>query len=178
MLRHTLIALRSCSRKAHTHQDIEHAKKWLIEFQPGEIPRNEFSISYSRSSGPGGQKVNKSSSKATISLEPYQWLNQKVCGWMPKAVIGQIREKPLRYQTKAGGILIQSDTSRNRDVNADECFRKLLQEIKSQVYFEEEASEEDKKKWQKLAAQQKEWRLQEKKRNSERKKSRSKKFDV
>lgn len=36
------------------------AKKWLVELTPAKVPKNEFKISFSRSSGPGGQKVNKS----------------------------------------------------------------------------------------------------------------------
>ncbi|GEQ70972.1 hypothetical protein JCM33374_g4653 [Metschnikowia sp. JCM 33374] len=154
------------------------AKKWLEEFQPDKIPRTQFAISYSRSSGPGGQKVNKTSSKATVSLEPFQWLNPKICSWMPAPVLGQVAQTNFRYQTKMGGLVIQSDSSRNREVNTDECFRKLLREIKEVVYFEEEASEEDKKKWQKIAAQSKESRLQDKKRHSDKKKARSKKFDI
>jgi len=39
---------------------INEAKKWLQNLTPSKIPRNEFKITFSRSSGPGGQKVNKS----------------------------------------------------------------------------------------------------------------------
>ena len=35
------------------------ARQWLASFNPGTIPRNLCEISYSRSSGPGGQNVNK-----------------------------------------------------------------------------------------------------------------------
>lgn len=165
-------------RYVHTKEQIAHAKSWMETFQAEQIPRHDFSISYSRSSGPGGQKVNKTSSKATVSLEPFQWLNPKICWWIPGPVREQISVQNFRYQTKSGGLLIQSDLSRNREVNTEECFRKLLGELKQVVYFEEEASEEDKKKWQKISEQQKEYRLKEKKRNSEKKKARSKKFDL
>lgn len=158
--------------------EVDSAKSWLETFQHLKIPRDLFSISYSRSSGPGGQKVNKTSSKATVSLEPHQWMNPQFCYWIPKPILDQISLKKLRYETKNGGLLIQSDLSRNRDNNTDECFRKLLQEIKDNVFFEAEVSEEDKKKWVKLTEELKERRLNDKKRQSDKKKMRSKKFDI
>lgn len=43
-------------------QDIELARKWLKAFESGvkSIPRHVGQVSFSRSSGPGGQNVNKS----------------------------------------------------------------------------------------------------------------------
>lgn len=161
-----------------TKTDIESAKKWLEGVNLATIPRHLFTISYSRSSGPGGQKVNKTSSKATISLEPYQWLDSQYCFWIPPPVLHQIRQTNLRHQTKTGGILIQSDGSRSRDSNTDECFRKLLQDIKDNVYFADEVSEADKKKWKELEVEQKERRRMHKKRQSEKKKLRLKNFDM
>ncbi|OBA23010.1 hypothetical protein METBIDRAFT_29555 [Metschnikowia bicuspidata var. bicuspidata NRRL YB-4993] len=179
MLRYGFSQFRVYStRPVHSNEEVAVAKKWLRDFQSEHIPRDPFSITYSRSSGPGGQKVNKTLSKATVSLEAFQWLNPRICSWIPVPIIRQIAATKFRYLTKMGGLHIQSDTSRSREVNTDECFRKLLKEIKLVVYFEEDASEEDKKKWQKLAALLKEYRLQDKKRKSDKKKARSKKFDI
>lgn len=121
--------------------------------------------------------MNKTSSKATISLQPFQWLNPKVCSWLPVEIRSQLQQNALRYQTKTGGILIQSDVFRCREANTEECFRKLLSEIKSSVLFEGETSEEDKEKWQKLAKVRKEKNMENKKRQSEKRKWRSQKFD-
>lgn len=166
-------------RKYSTHSDadIGLAKEWLLSFHHDSIPKNVFEISYSRSSGPGGQKVNKTSSKATISLQSYQWLNPKTCQWIPDAIRAQLSENGFRYQTKSGGILIQSDTFRCRDANTEECFRRLLAEIKNLVEFEGETSQEDKEKWEKLAKVRKERQMENKKRQSEKRKMRSQKFD-
>lgn len=161
-----------------TNSEIEAAKKWLENTNLAAIPRHLFTISYSRSSGPGGQKVNKTSSKATISLEPHQWLNPQFCFWMPPPVLYQVKQANLRHQTKSGGILIQSDGSRSRENNTDECFRKLLQDIKDNVYFADEVSVADKKKWEELAVEQKERRMMQKKRQSDKKKLRLKHFDM
>ncbi|RLV96281.1 Peroxiredoxin-5 mitochondrial [Spathaspora sp. JA1] len=148
--------------------DVSDANKVLEEL---------FDISYSRSSGPGGQKVNKTSSKATIALGPGQWLIPATCYWIPQPIQHQLKENKIRYETKVGGLLIQSDVFRSRDDNASECFKKLLDEIKSKVYFPGEISEEDKQKWERLEKLSKERRKLQKKQHSEKKKSRSKNFD-
>lgn len=174
---HTMLRLiRALS--TYTKAEIEGARKWLLSFDHAKVPRSIFEISFSRSSGPGGQKVNKTSSKATVSLEPHQWLQPQFCYWIPKPILSQIATKKLRYQTKAGGLLIQSDSSRNRETNTDECFRKLVQAIKETAHFEAEVSEEDKRKWAEIAEEQKEKRLYHKKKQSDKKKLRQKKFDV
>lgn len=160
-----------------SEEDIDKSRLWLQTFEGHQIPRNIFKIGYSRSSGPGGQKVNKTSSKATISLEAHEWLNPQFCYWIPNAIRGQLSSKKIRYETKTGGILIQCDSSRNRDSNTDECFRRLLQEIKDNTFFPTEPSEEDKLRWEEIKADKKEKRLFNKKKQSDKKKSRSKNFD-
>lgn len=177
-LRPTLLRSFRRSISDFSTSEIESARKWLQTFHHPQIPKDCFEISFSRSSGPGGQKVNKTSSKATVSMEPYQWLNPRFCSWIPKPILHQVTNNKVRYQTKSGGILIQSDSSRDRETNTEECFRKLLQEIKDNVYFEAEVSEEDKKKWAGLAADHKEKKMFHKKRQSDKKKSRSKNFDI
>lgn len=104
-------------------------------------------------------------------------MNPKFCSWIPTAVIAQIQQTGLRYQTKAGGILVQSDSHRCREANTDECFKKLLGEIKAVVQFEGETSPEDKLKWEKLAKARKERQIETKKRMSEKRKYRNMKFD-
>lgn len=165
-------------QSTYTKAEIDNAREWISKFDHTKIPRTIFGISYSRSSGPGGQKVNKTSSKATVSLEPHQWLAPQFCYWIPKPILSQLATKKLRFATKTGGILIQSDLSRHRESNTDECFRKLLQEIKDIVHFEAEVSEADKKKWREIAEEVKEKRLYQKKKQSDKKKLRQKRFDI
>ena len=49
-----------------TESDVTAARKWLAELHEASLPSNIGEVSYSRSSGPGGQNVNKSVS----SLSP------------------------------------------------------------------------------------------------------------
>ena len=68
-------------------------------------------------------------------------------------------------------MLIQSDTSRNREHNTELCFQRLVEEIKSKVYFASEVSQEDKEKWQELEEDYKERKKFNKKKQSDKKKT-------
>lgn len=157
-----------------TPEQIADARKWLADFRAEDIPRQEFEVSFSRSSGPGGQKVNKTSSKATVTLEPHKWLNPHYCSWIPHPVLAQLSQTTIRYQTKFGGLTIQSDSTRNRENNTDECFKKLLEEISLRVVFEGETLEETKEKWKEIKAELNDKRMFNKKKHSDKKKTRGK----
>lgn len=43
----------------YTEEDLSAARKWLANLNPDTIPSNLCEITFSRSSGPGGQNVNK-----------------------------------------------------------------------------------------------------------------------
>lgn len=157
--------------------DIELAKKWLDSVTASQVPKHEFDITYVRASGPGGQKVNKTSSKASVLLNPAKWLGPG-CYWVPQPVQSQLRHNPVRYQTKLGGLLIQCDTSRNREANTVECFSRLIEEIRKAVHFEAEVKEEDKAKWDEIARDRADKIKFQKKRQSDKKKLRLNKFDT
>lgn len=71
---------------------------------------------------------------------------------------------------------MQSDKFRCRESNTDECFRKLLAEIKALVVIKGEASAEAHEKWEKLAKARKERQMEAKKRQSEKRRWRAQKF--
>lgn len=50
---------RHWSQSSASDQEIEQARKWLANFDADTIPRSICDVSFSRSSGPGGQNVNK-----------------------------------------------------------------------------------------------------------------------
>jgi peptidyl-tRNA hydrolase ICT1 len=43
----------------YSEEDLAAARKWLTDLNPDTIPRSLSEITFSRSSGPGGQNVNK-----------------------------------------------------------------------------------------------------------------------
>lgn len=83
------------------------------------IPGRELDIHFARSSGPGGQHVNKVSTKALLRWNVGH----------SEAVPAEVRDRFLqRYATRItadGDILLASDRQRSRKQNADECLRRL-----------------------------------------------------
>lgn len=43
----------------YSDEDLTAARKWLANLNPDTIPRSLCEVTFSRSSGPGGQNVNK-----------------------------------------------------------------------------------------------------------------------
>ena len=83
------------------------------------ISESEFTFSYARSSGPGGQNINKVNSKATLR-------------WQPAASAGlppDVRERFLaRYAVRLtgdGDLLISSQRFRDQGRNVQDCLEKL-----------------------------------------------------
>lgn len=147
-------------------KEIQLAKRWIKNLSPSLLPKDDFQVSFSRSSGPGGQKVNKTSSKATVVLP--QW-HAKM--WIPQEIKRQMVEHKYRYITKRGNIVIQNDTLRSRDQNEQLCYDKFCSELRRLVTFPGEVSEEDRQKWVQVRKRTNEQRLHDKKRRSMKKES-------
>lgn len=83
------------------------------------IPENELSLSFARSSGAGGQNVNKVNSKVIL-----HWRFQDSLVLGPSA-----RERFQRLFANAfnadGDVVIVSQESRSQKENVDACFEKL-----------------------------------------------------
>ena len=84
----------------------------------------ELSITYSGSSGPGGQNVNKTSTKVDIRfhMESATWLTSEV-----KAVLS---EKMASDLTKDGWIVVKSDRTRSQSLNQADALEKLRGSIR------------------------------------------------
>lgn len=52
-------AFSSATRLCSTEAELDSARRWLKTFDKSVIPQTVGDVSYSRSSGPGGQNVNK-----------------------------------------------------------------------------------------------------------------------
>lgn len=85
-----------------------------------EILSHEVVYSYSRSSGPGGQKVNKTETQAELrwNLE-----NSKAFSLAQK---DRIRLKLSNRTNKAGEIHLQSDQFRSRLRNQEDCWQRFI----------------------------------------------------
>ena len=84
-----------------------------------EIPENELNFSYARSSGAGGQNVNKVSSKAIL-----QW-NIKANSTLPPSVKTRFCIKFSNKISSEGVVTIQSENYRDQPKNKEDCLKKL-----------------------------------------------------
>jgi ribosome-associated protein len=83
------------------------------------IPDEELAFSFARSSGPGGQNVNKVNSKATL-----RW-NVTASGALPDDVRSRFLKLYASRLTNEGEILITSQESRDQPKNIAICLEKL-----------------------------------------------------
>ncbi|OHB76169.1 MAG: peptide chain release factor I [Planctomycetes bacterium RBG_16_64_10] len=83
------------------------------------IPRSELRFSFVRSSGPGGQNVNKVSSKAVL-----RWSVVKSRS-IPDDVRGRFLSRHFRRVNDRGELVLTSQRYRDRARNVDDCLEKL-----------------------------------------------------
>lgn len=84
-----------------------------------QIPDDEFTWSFARSGGPGGQNVNKVASKAVL-----RW-NIAATAVLPPDVKNRLRLQQKRFFTQDGELIITSQLTRDQDRNRDDCLEKL-----------------------------------------------------
>lgn len=90
-----------------------------IEIKEGlVIPEDQVRWSYARSSGPGGQNVNKVNSKAVLRWQPPM-------GFLPAAAWARFRKIANRYFTEEGEVVIASDEYRDQQRNIERSEHKL-----------------------------------------------------
>ncbi|KAM6951483.1 large ribosomal subunit protein mL62 [Aplochiton taeniatus] len=78
-----------------------------------------LTISYSRSSGPGGQNVNKVSTKAEVRF------HVNTADWIPEDVRQKIIAMNRSRVNKAGELLVTSELSRSQQRNLRDCIKKI-----------------------------------------------------
>lgn len=83
------------------------------------IPRKEFEFSFVRSSGPGGQKVNKASTKAEL-----RW-NVDESPSISKKVKDRIKGLFKNKINEEGELILRSDRFRTQERNIADCLDKL-----------------------------------------------------
>jgi ribosome-associated protein len=79
----------------------------------------EFQWSFARSSGPGGQNVNKTNTCAVLDWNLRE--SQSLSDQQKQLAL----EKLQSLLTKAGNIQIRSQINRSQDLNQEDCIKKL-----------------------------------------------------
>ncbi|KAJ4291161.1 hypothetical protein N0V90_010359 [Kalmusia sp. IMI 367209] len=149
-------------------EELQAARKWFAQLNAETIPKSIGKLSFSRSSGPGGQNVNKVNSKATLQVP----LDKLFC-YVPSALHHAI--KSSRYVAeRSSAIIIQADDSRNQNDNAHSCYKRLYEAIvdAGRATIPGETSAEQAKRVKDLQKSDNERRLKGKKQHSAKKSSR------
>ncbi|KAF3763664.1 hypothetical protein M406DRAFT_341122 [Cryphonectria parasitica EP155] len=146
--------------------DLAEARKWRQSVSEASLPRG--TTTFARSSGPGGQHVNKTESKAITT-----WSISELMGVLPKLLHSPLRLSK-HYVRNKDGLAFHAQTSRDRDANAEENKSKLLEEL-YRMYSDTvpgDTSAEKKRKHQGLEKSAREARLKSKKFQSSKKQAR------
>jgi ribosome-associated protein len=86
------------------------------------IPLSDFSFSFSRSGGPGGQNVNKVNTKVTL-----KWPLERSC--LALSIQERFRAKYHRRINQDGELVLTSQRFRDQGRNVADCLEKLREMI-------------------------------------------------
>jgi ribosome-associated protein len=89
-----------------------------------QIPEAEWSWTYARSGGPGGQNVNKVASKAVL-----RWAMLSSPS-VPEPVKNRLRAAHPSHCTIEGDYLVVSQKYRDQERNREDCLNKLAEMIR------------------------------------------------
>lgn len=128
------------------------------------IPGHEIEVTASRAGGPGGQHVNKASTRITV-----RW-NVRTTTALSDEQKQRVIDKLQPRLTSEGDLIIHSSASRSQQQNKDMALARLAQEIRKALYVPK------KRMKTRISKATKEARLQEKAHRSSLKKMRSKKI--
>ena len=95
------------------------------------IPEDEFSWSFVRSGGPGGQNVNKVASKAVLRWD----LNASPS--VPEDVKLRFRTRQRRRITTEGELVLSSQRYRDQERNKQDCLDKLAEMLREAAFVPE-----------------------------------------
>ncbi|MBD4898429.1 aminoacyl-tRNA hydrolase, partial [Xanthomonas citri pv. citri] len=85
----------------------------------GYIPIECLKVSYMRSSGPGGQNVNKLNTKVDIRFR----LDE--ASWLPDTLKNSLKAEHGHLLTANGDLLVRSDKTRSQHLNLADALDKL-----------------------------------------------------
>ncbi len=98
----------------------------MIEIAPGWLlPGDEYEVRFVRSAGPGGQNVNKLSTKAELRFH----LDRSVA--LSAGQKARLRAAYPSHATRAGEFVVSSDRHRTQAQNQQDCRQRLAAMIRS-----------------------------------------------
>ncbi|KAJ3071281.1 hypothetical protein HDU98_005591 [Podochytrium sp. JEL0797] len=122
---HPFVRLRLFSTSAA--KEAAELKYFLSRFTPASIPTDKLTIQYSRSSGPGGQNVNKVNTKAEVRFAVDQ------AAWIPYTARASLVELNENRINKKGELIFASDRFRTQPANLNDCVSKVYEAVVAAV---------------------------------------------
>ncbi|KAM9281679.1 large ribosomal subunit protein mL62 [Morus bassanus] len=143
------------------------------ETQPAalDIPLARLTVSYSRSSGPGGQHVNKVNTKAEVRF------HLASADWIPEAVRQNMASMHRNKINRAGELIVNSEESRYQMRNLAICLEKIRTMVAEATEKPKVVSKETTQKLIERVEKMNRERLRQKKIHSAIKQSRKADFD-
>ncbi|KAJ2668877.1 hypothetical protein IWW42_004935 [Coemansia sp. RSA 1085] len=151
-------------------EDVEAVRRFQAKFSRTTIPYKQFTVTFQRSSGAGGQNVNKVNTKVHMRFK----LDDQA--WIPRYVRQRMRKLESARINSNGEYLLTSEKTRSQRHNVDDCLDKLWQHIERASALPKAPSAEMKQRVQKLQQAEKARMAESKKRRSQRKAGRRKGF--
>ncbi|KAJ2848320.1 hypothetical protein IWW36_003372 [Coemansia brasiliensis] len=151
-------------------EDVEAVQRFRTKFTRTTIPYKQFTVTFQRSSGAGGQNVNKVNTKVHMRFK----LDDQ--SWIPRYIRQRMRELESARINSHGEYLLTSEKTRSQRHNIDDCLDKLWQHIERASALPKAPSAEMAQRVQKLQQAEKAHMAEIKKRRSQRKASRRKGF--
>ncbi|KFP34249.1 hypothetical protein N325_11549, partial [Colius striatus] len=136
-----------------------------------DIPLARLIISYSRSSGPGGQHVNKVNTKAEVRF------HLASADWIPEAVREKMASMQRNKINRAGELIVSSEESRYQMRNLAICLEKIRTMVTEATEKPKVVSKETTQKLIERVEKMNRERLRQKRIHSDRKQSRKADFD-
>ncbi|XP_063031575.1 large ribosomal subunit protein mL62 [Melospiza melodia melodia] len=136
-----------------------------------DVPMARLTVSYSRSSGPGGQNVNKVNSKAEVRF------HLASADWIPEAVRQKMALMHRNKINRAGELIVTSEESRYQMRNLAICLEKIRAMVTEAIEKPRVVSKETAQKLIERVEKMNRERLRQKKIHSTIKQSRKADFD-
>jgi len=156
---------RGFAQQRHTDAELaefREVRAWLSKFTIGMIPLASLDIRYARSSGPGGQNVNKVSTKVDMRWKVAE------ASWLP----AYVRTKLIANKrvNSEGELIVTSQVFRTQPQNQSDCLQKIFSIIVEASWTPKEAAASTVERIAVAHSKSNEKRLREKKMLSARKK--------